>query len=105
MQQAKFRGYSLNDMLLGGPDLLANLMGILSRFRENKFAMTADIEEMFLQVEVKTEDRKFLRFLWFDENNQVFTYQYNRHIFGAIRAFESNRFTIFLYGRLVSFPE
>ena len=62
---------------------MASLMGILSRFRENKFAMTADIEEMFLQVEVKPEDRKFLRLLWFHENDQVVTYQYNRHIFGA----------------------
>ena len=80
---SKFRGYSLNDVLLAGPDLLASLMGILARFRENKYAMSADIEEMFLQVEVKPEDRKFLRFLWFDENDRIFTYQYNRHIFGA----------------------
>ena len=49
---SKPRGYSFNDMLIAGPDLLASLMGILSRFRENKFAITADIEEMFLQVEV-----------------------------------------------------
>ena len=68
---SKFRGYSLNDVLLADPDLLASLMGILARFRENKYAMSADIEEMFLQVEVKPEDRKFLRFLWFDENYKV----------------------------------
>ena len=79
----KFRGTSLNDMLLAGPDLLASLMGILARFRENRYALSADIEEMFLQVEVKPEDRKFLRFLWSDENDQLVTYQYNRHIFGA----------------------
>ena len=80
---SKFRGYSLNDMLLAGPDLLASLMGILSRFRENKFAMTADIEEIFLQVEVKPEDRKFLQFLFFDENHQVVNYQLIGHIFGV----------------------
>ena len=79
----KFRGYSLNDTLLAGRDLLASLMDILSRFREKKFAMTADIEEMFLQVAVKPADRKLLRFLWFDENDQVVTYQYNRHIIGT----------------------
>ena len=49
-------------MLLAGKDLLLSLMGTLSRFRENKFAMTADIEKMFLQVEVKPEDRKFCDF-------------------------------------------
>ena len=70
-------------MLSAGEDMFESLMGILSRFRENKFPMTADIEEMFLQVEVKPEDREFLKFLWFDESNQVVTYQYNRHIFEA----------------------
>ena len=69
-------------MLLAGPDLLANLMGILARFREQKYALSADIEEMFLQVEVKPEDRQYLRFLWFDEKDRIITYQYNRHIFG-----------------------
>ena len=38
---------------------------------------------LFLQVVVKPEDRKFLRFLWFDENDKIVTFQYNRHIFGA----------------------
>ena len=80
---SKFRGHSLKDMLLAGPDLLANLMGILARFREERYALSADIEEMFLQVEVRREDRRFLRFLWFDEQNRIVTYQYNRHIFGA----------------------
>ena len=47
---SKFRGNYLNDMLLAGPDLLASLMGILARFRENQFALSADIEQMFLQV-------------------------------------------------------
>ena len=70
-------------MLLAGPDLLASLMGILARFREERYALSADIEEMFLQVEVRREDRRFLRFLWFDEQNRIVTYQYNRHIFGA----------------------
>ena len=80
---SKFRGHSLNDMLLAGPDLLANLMGILARFREERYALSADIEEMFLQVEVRREDRRFLRFLWFDEQNRIVTYQYNLLNFGA----------------------
>ena len=71
----KFCGYCLNDMLLTGPALLASLMGILSRFRENQFALSADIEEMFLQVEVRPKDRQFIRFLWLVENGKVVTYQ------------------------------
>ena len=45
---SKFRGISLNDNLFTGPDLLQNLIGIIFRFREQKVAITADIEAMFL---------------------------------------------------------
>ena len=70
---SKFRATSLNDMLLAGADLLPSLMGILERFRENRYALSANIEEIFLQVEVRPEDQKFLRFLWSDENDQLVT--------------------------------
>ena len=45
--------------VLSRTDLLASLMGILAKFRENRYAMSADIEEMFLQVEVRQEDKSF----------------------------------------------
>ena len=51
-------------MLLTGPDLLCNLQGVITRFREGKHPITADIEGMYMQVSVNPEDRKFLRFLW-----------------------------------------
>ncbi len=60
---AKFKGVSLNDKLLTGPDLLQNLIGIIFRFREHSVAVTADVEAMFLQVSVPSDDCKFLRFL------------------------------------------
>ena len=37
---AKFRGPLLNDMLLTGPDLLQNLVGIIFKFREHPIALT-----------------------------------------------------------------
>ena len=81
---SKFRGVSLNDNFLTGPDLLQNLIGIIFRFREQKIAITADIEAMFLQVKVPPEDCKVLRFLWRDNTNEpVKVYEYGRHIFGA----------------------
>ena len=68
-------------MPLAGPGLLASLVGIMARFREQKFALSADIEKMFLQIDIKCEE--FLRLLWFDEKEQVITFQYDWHIFGA----------------------
>ena len=79
--RSKYRGVCLNDMLLPGPDLLANLLGVLIRFRERKYPLTADIEAMFMQVSVRPADRKFLRFLWGTVDAQF--YEYLRFIFGA----------------------
>ena len=50
--------------LLQGPDLTSNLLGVLTRFRQEKYAFMADIEKMFFQVRVRKEDQSFLRFLW-----------------------------------------
>ena len=77
-----FQGQSLNSNLLKGPDLLSNLIGVILRFRENKLALSADIEQMFMQVKVAPEDRKFLRFLW-NNDCRIETYEYTSHIFGA----------------------
>ena len=79
----RFRGYCLNDVLMKAPDLLQNLIGILFSFRENCVALTADIDEMFLQIQVPEQQRRYLRFLWTDEDGKLMPYQYNRHIFGA----------------------
>ena len=81
---AKFRGTCLNKSLLTGPDLLQNLIHVLLRFRQHQFAVSADIEGMFLQVGVPDWDQPSLRFLWReDPTTNVVVYQYTRHIFGA----------------------
>ena len=81
---SKFKGVSLNDKLVAGPDLLQNLIGIIFRFRQSSIAMTADIEAMFLQVKVPSAECKFLRFLWRDDSTKpVKVYEYTRHVFGA----------------------
>ena len=81
---AKFHGASLNKSLLTGPDLLQNLIYVLLRFRQHPFAVSADIEGMFLQVGVLPCDQTSLRFLWReDPTSNVVVHQYTRHIFGA----------------------
>ena len=81
---AKFHGTSFNKSLLTGPDLPQNLIHVLLRFRQHQFAVSADIEGMFLQVGVPDCDQPSLRFLWReDPTTNVVVYQYTRHIFGA----------------------
>ena len=80
----KFHGTSLNRSLLTGPDLLQRLIHTLIRCRQRKYAVSADIECMFLQVGVPLADHPCLRFLWReDPSSEVMVYQYSRHIFGA----------------------
>ena len=60
---SKYRGTSLNDTLLQGPDLTTPLVDVLLRFRHNPCAFTGDIEAMFLQVSVPESQRDYLKFL------------------------------------------
>ena len=63
MAAARFAGKSLNEALVFGPDMLSDLIGILIRFRLFKVGLSADIEAIFMQVEVPEHEQRFLRFL------------------------------------------
>ena len=81
---AKFHGYFLNNAFLTGPDKLLSLIHIVFRFRQYPNAVSADIEEMFLQVGVIPKDQPSFRFLWReDPSTEVVVFQYVRHIFGS----------------------
>ena len=58
--------YSLNDCLLTGPtrNSIPKLFNILVQFRWNPVAITANIEKAFLMINIKLNDRDYLRFLW-----------------------------------------
>ena len=57
----RFCGTSLNDVLLPGPNVLCDLIGISITFRF--FPMCGDIEAMFMQVEVPGYEQNCLKFL------------------------------------------
>ena len=83
---AKIGGMSLNDLLLPGPDINNQLMGVLLRFRCGRYAYSADIETMFYQVKVPKEQRDYLRFLWWqdgDINKNIIELRMTSHPFGA----------------------
>ena len=77
-------GASLNKYLLVVPDLVQNLIFVLLRFHQHKYAVSADIEGMFLQVGIREEDQPSHRFLWReDPTSSVIAHQYTRQTFGA----------------------
>ena len=82
---ARYRSQALNDHLLQGPDLTNGLIGVLCRFRKGQVAITCDVEKMFYQFKVPTQDRDYLRFLWYADSSrtQVLDYRMKVHIFGA----------------------
>lgn len=82
---AKFKGVSLNDMLLTGPNMNNGLVGVLVRFREEFVAVTADIQQMFHCFLVQEDHRNFLRFLWYHNNDpeeEIVEYRMTVHVFG-----------------------
>ena len=56
----------------------------LFRFPEGPIALTADIESIFLQVQVSERDKILLRLLWrLKMKEPVQIYEYQRHVFRA----------------------
>lgn len=81
----KYKGVSLNDLLLPGPDLLTSLVGVLIRFRTSLIGVSGDIEKMFMQVAVRQQDQSMLRYVWREPGSNMppSTYQMQVHVFGA----------------------
>ncbi|VDH91166.1 Hypothetical predicted protein [Mytilus galloprovincialis] len=61
---AKCNGVSLNSVLLTGPDLTNDLLGVLLRFRKEMVAVTVDVQHVFHCFVVRKDQRNYLRFLW-----------------------------------------
>ncbi len=83
---ASYRGESLNQHLLQGPDQINGLVGVLSRFRQYPIAFSCDVEAMFHQFHVNAEHRNYLRFLWWengDVSKEPKEYRMTIHLFGA----------------------
>ena len=83
---ATFKGHSLNQHLLQGPDLTNALVGVLCRFRKNSVAFICDVEQMFHQFKVNPGCRNYLRFLWWGNGDCTLkpsVYRMCVHLFGA----------------------
>ncbi|XP_076386150.1 uncharacterized protein LOC143264169 [Megachile rotundata] len=74
------KGMSLNNTLLTGPTIQSNLFTHLLRFRTHTYVVTADIAQMYRQVVVHPDDRRFQRVLWY-YNNTISTFELSRVTF------------------------
>lgn len=61
------KGVSLNDTLMVGPTLQADLRHTVLRWRVHACALVADIIKMYRQVWIADEDTKYQRILWRDD--------------------------------------
>lgn len=61
---ATVEGTSLNSELLKGPDMLVPLPKVISCFREGPVAFGGDIQEMYHQIRIRSDDKQAQRFLF-----------------------------------------
>ncbi|XP_054257437.1 uncharacterized protein LOC128982503 [Macrosteles quadrilineatus] len=89
-------GVSLNDILMPGPKLQNDISDVLLYFRCHKFVFTCDIRQMYRQILVAEDDKKYQLIFWRsnpDESLQVLklntvTYGLNCSPFIAIRTLQ-----------------
>ncbi|KAJ0172004.1 hypothetical protein K1T71_012767 [Dendrolimus kikuchii] len=80
-------GYSLNDILMVGPNIQDSIFSILIRARQYKYLLCGDIEKMYRQVMVDERDRKLQLILWREEESQpIKTLKLNTLTYGTASA-------------------
>ena len=70
--KAKFKNISLNDVLLKGKLEMPDILQILTRFRTGNIALLGDIQKMFWQIRVHSDDQKYQGVIW-KGDTMVFT--------------------------------
>lgn len=66
----KFKGQSLNDLLIKGPDVLNDIRAVLIRFRQGVSAALGDIKKMYNSVWLEDQEVHLHRFLWRDSEDE-----------------------------------
>ncbi|XP_077480924.1 uncharacterized protein LOC144092035 [Stigmatopora argus] len=75
----KFKGLSMNDILLKGPDVLNPIRAVLLRFRRGVHAALGDIKKMYNSVWLEEPEMHLHRFLWRDtEESEIEEYAITR---------------------------
>ena len=94
---AELNGRLINKELLPVTDLANKLVGVLTKFRENKVAFMADLEKMYFQIFVAEQHRSLLPFLWWKEVNlsdKPNDYEMFVHVFGGVSSGACSNYTL-----------
>lgn len=77
-------GVSLNDTFFVGPTLQSDLATIVTRFRSHPYVLTADIQQMYRQIQIAEKDRVYQKMLWrFSSEEPIKIYSLNTVTFGT----------------------
>ncbi|XP_036146395.1 uncharacterized protein LOC118646807 [Monomorium pharaonis] len=76
-------GISLNDTLMVGATLQDSIIDIVMRFRMPAVAITADLQKMYRQILLHSNDRDYQRILWrFSPSDPIGEYRLNTVTYG-----------------------
>ncbi|XP_031331474.1 uncharacterized protein LOC116162080 [Photinus pyralis] len=76
--------YSLNDILFTGPKVQSDICTMLLNFRLFQVALSADIRQMYRQIDIRTDHRNFQKILWrFSPLEPIEVYRLNTVTFGV----------------------
>ncbi|RXN19173.1 gag-pol fusion poly [Labeo rohita] len=66
----RFRGVSMNDLLMKGPDVFNQIHAVLLKFRSGVYATLGDIKKMYNSVWLEDCEVHLHRFLWRDSEDE-----------------------------------
>ena len=94
---SQYKGNSLNQNLLSGPDLTNQLISVLHKFRLKPVAFMVDIQAMYYQVKVPESQRSYLKYFWWKEgdiNPEIADHEIFVHLFGAASSLSSSNYAL-----------
>lgn len=63
-------GNSLNEELLIGPPLQQDLRDLITRWRQHRICLVADVQNMYRQIKVASKDTNYQRILWRENSHE-----------------------------------
>ncbi|XP_046145684.1 uncharacterized protein LOC123989001 [Osmia bicornis bicornis] len=76
-------GYSLNDLLHTGPNLMLNIADLLIWIRRYKHLFATDVTKMYRQIKVHPDDWSLQQILWLDDTQKETQYQLTTVTYGT----------------------